>query len=81
MSATQVKSALAIAILIAAIGPSGAQEAIASLESTSIAAGAGTSLSLSENSWDFTKPDSIPGFGTLPQSYDARAVLPRFSGE
>src|SRR5215212_4016497 len=36
---------------------------------------------LAENSWDFTSPDSIPGFGTLPQNYDPRPVLPRFSGE
>ena len=36
---------------------------------------------LSENSWDFTSPDSIPGFGTLPENYDPRPVLPRFSGE
>jgi|tagenome__1003787_1003787.scaffolds.fasta_scaffold16255590_1 hypothetical protein len=36
---------------------------------------------LTENSWDFTSPDSIPGFGTLPQNYDPRPVLPRFSGE
>ena len=36
---------------------------------------------LSENSWDFGNPDSIPGFGTLPQGYDSRALLPRFSGE
>jgi hypothetical protein len=40
-----------------------------------------TPLGLSENSWDFTSPDSIPGFGTLPQNYDPRPVLPRFSGE
>jgi hypothetical protein len=38
-------------------------------------------LSLTENAWDFTKPDSIPGFGTLPQNYDARAILPKFSGK
>jgi hypothetical protein len=80
MSATQVKSALAIAILIALIGPGGAQEASASLESANIA-GAGTSPSLSENSWDFTQPDSIPGFGPLPQNYDVRTILPKFSGE
>jgi len=36
---------------------------------------------LAENAWDFTNPDSIPGFGTLPQNYDSRPVLPRFSGE
>jgi len=36
---------------------------------------------LAENSFDFTNPDSIPGFGILPNGYDARPVLPRFSGE
>ena len=77
MSAKQGIGALAIAILIATIGPSGAQEAGVSLD----VAKAGASLSLAENSWDFTKPDSIPGFGTLPQNYDARAVLPKFSGK
>ena len=40
-----------------------------------------TSPGLSENSWDFGNPDSIPGFGSLPQGYDSRALLPRFSGE
>src|SRR5437660_7127267 len=28
-------------------------------------------LGLSENSWDFASPDSIPGFGTLPAGYDS----------
>ncbi len=77
MSAKQGIGALAIAILIATIGPSGAQEASASVD----VAKAGTSLSLTENSWDFTKPNSIPGFGTLPQTYDAQAVLPKLSGK
>jgi hypothetical protein len=77
MSAKQGIGALAIAILIGSIGPSGAQEAGATLD----VAKAGASLSLAENAWDFTKPDSIPGFGTLPQNYDARAVLPKFSGK
>jgi hypothetical protein len=36
---------------------------------------------LSENSWDFGNPDSVPGFGTMPQGYDSRALRPRFSGE
>ena len=36
---------------------------------------------LAENSWDFEHLDSIPGFGTLPQSYDVRPVLPRFSAD
>jgi hypothetical protein len=77
MSAKHGIGALAIAILIGSVGPGGAQEANASLD----VAKAGTSLGLAENSWDFTKPDSIPGFGTLPQNYDARAVLPKFSGK
>ena|SRR5437764_537851 len=40
-----------------------------------------SSPGLSENAWDFGNPDSIPGFGTLPQGYDSRPLLPRFSGE
>jgi hypothetical protein len=36
---------------------------------------------LSENAWDFSKPDSIPGFGTLPPSYNARPVMPQMSGK
>src|SRR5437016_2294902 len=40
-----------------------------------------SSPGLSENSWDFGNPDSIPGFGTLPRGYDSRPVLPRLSGE
>lgn len=31
---------------------------------------------LSENAYDFNKPDSIPGFGTLPPDYDSKAVRP-----
>ena len=77
MSVNQGIGALAIAILIATIGPSGAQEASTSVD----VAKAGILLSLTENSWDFTKPDTIPGFGTLPQNYDARAILPKFSGK
>jgi hypothetical protein len=77
MSVKQGIGALAIAILISTIGPSGAQEAGASVD----VAKAGILLSLTENSWDFTKPDSIPGFGTLPQTYDAKAVLPKLSGK
>ena len=32
--------------------------------------GEGGWTALSENAWDFTKPDLIPGFGVLPPSYD-----------
>ena len=77
MSAKHGIGALAIAILIGSIGPSSAQQASASVD----VATSGALLSLTENSWDFTKPDSIPGFGTLPQNYDARAILPKFSGK
>jgi hypothetical protein len=35
---------------------------------------------LAENGWDFTKPETIPGFGTLPPGYQANRVRPRFSG-
>jgi hypothetical protein len=27
---------------------------------------------LSENAWDFAKPDSIPGFGSSPHNHSAR---------
>jgi len=77
MSAKHGIGALVIATLIGSIGPSSAQQASASVD----VATPGALLSLTENSWDFTKPDSIPGFGTLPQNYDARAVLPKFSGK
>ena len=39
------------------------------------------SIALSENAWDFTKPDSIPGFGSLPPSYDSGPVMPQISGK
>jgi hypothetical protein len=39
------------------------------------------SSALSENAWDFTKPDSIPGFGALPPSYDSAPVMPQISGK
>ena len=36
---------------------------------------------LLENGWDFTRPDSIPGFGSLPFGYDSRPVMPQISGK
>jgi hypothetical protein len=77
MSAKHGIGALAIAILIGSIGPISAQQASAPVDAATPAA----LLSLTENAWDFTKPDSIPGFGTLPQNYDARALLPKSSGK
>jgi hypothetical protein len=77
MSAKYAIGALVIATLIGSIAPSSAQQAGASVDAATAAA----SLSLTENSWDFTNPDSVPGFGTLPQNYNAAAVLPKFSGE
>ena len=77
MSAKHGIGALAIAILIGSIGPSSAQQASASVDVGT----PGALLSLTENSWDFTKPDSIPGFGTLPPNYDARAILPKSSSK
>ena len=38
------------------------------------------STALLENAWDFTKPDSIPGFGALPLNYDSAPVMPQISG-
>ena len=40
-----------------------------------------SSTALSENAWDFSKPDSIPGFGSLPSGYDSRPVMPQISGK
>jgi hypothetical protein len=77
MSAKHALGAFVIATLIGSVSPGSAQEVSAPLG----VAGDRASLSLTENSWDFTKPDSIPGFGTLPQNYDTQAVLPKFSGK
>jgi hypothetical protein len=38
-------------------------------------------LPLAENAYDFNKIDSIPGFGTLPPTYDTKPVMPRIGGE
>ena len=35
---------------------------------------------LVENGWDFTVPDSIPGFGSLPQTAAAPAPVPTTDG-
>ena len=45
------------------------------------AADAESSAALFENAWDFTRPDSIPGFGSLPFGYDSRPVMPQISGK
>ena len=45
------------------------------------AADAENGSALLENGWDFTRPDSIPGFGSLPSGYDSRAVMPQISGK
>ena len=37
--------------------------------------------SLLENAWDFTRPESIPGFGSLPFGYDSRPLMPQISGK
>ena len=37
-------------------------------------------IGLSENSWDFNKPDSIPGFGSLDAS-EAKRIAAHFFGE
>jgi hypothetical protein len=36
---------------------------------------------LAENAYDFTNPDSIPGFGTLPPDYDSSGVMPRIGSQ
>ena len=35
---------------------------------------------LVENGWDFTVPDSVPGFGSLPQAAAAPAAVPTTDG-
>jgi hypothetical protein len=37
-------------------------------------------IGLSENSWDFTAPDGVPGFGTVTEA-EVRRLLERLSGE
>jgi hypothetical protein len=43
--------------------------------------GSASLAAMSENAYDFTNPDSIPGFGSLPHDYDAAAVMPRFGSQ
>jgi hypothetical protein len=38
-------------------------------------------VGLAENDWDFTKPDSIPGFGELDPGFDVDAMVRRVMGE
>jgi hypothetical protein len=39
-------------------------------------------VGLQENDWDFTKPDSIPGFGDIAPGYDVKKVVAQlFGGE
>ena len=96
MSAHHVKYALATAFLIALIGLAVARIAAAHMTKVRVAPGAiatttalrferdasaGGSILLSENSYDFENPDSIPGFGTLPPDYDSGPVMPRMGSE
>ena len=37
-------------------------------------------VGLAENQWDFTKPDSVPGFGTLELTPELRRMLARLLG-
>ncbi len=37
-------------------------------------------VGLQENDWDFTKPDSVPGFGDLPPGYDVKKVVAQLFG-
>jgi hypothetical protein len=43
--------------------------------------GSASLATTSENAYDFTNPDSIPGFGLLPHDYDTAAVMPRFGSQ
>jgi len=37
-------------------------------------------VGLAENQWDFTKPDSVPGFGTLELAPELRQIVARLLG-
>jgi hypothetical protein len=51
--------------------------AAASAASVDVIAAPPTALPLAENAYDFNNIDGIPGFGTLPPTYDSRPVMPR----
>lgn len=38
-------------------------------------------VGLQENDWDFTKPDSIPGFGDIPPDFDVKKLVAQIFGE
>ena len=38
-------------------------------------------VGLAENDWDFTKPDTIPGFGELPADFDVADMVRRVFGD
>jgi Protein of unknown function (DUF3306) len=38
-------------------------------------------VGLAENQWDFTKPDSVPGFGSLEPTPELRRMVARLLGE
>lgn len=38
-------------------------------------------IGLAENQWDFTKPDAVPGFGSLDLTPELRRMLAGFRGE
>lgn len=67
---------------VGALAPSGFQSAwpVVSHEAPVLNEHSGSG-SLSENSWDFANPNSIPGFGTLPPNHGTRSILPHFSGQ
>lgn len=38
-------------------------------------------VGMAENQWDFTKPETVPGFGSLPFSEEVRAMLSQLFGD
>ena len=38
-------------------------------------------VGLAENQWDFTKPDAVPGFGSLESTQELRRMLARLVGD
>ena len=71
MSSGRSAALLAILMLVGSAGAAAAQ--VSRVSDTTHFGG------LSEYSWNFTDPDSIPGFGTLPKDLDTTRLRPALS--
>jgi hypothetical protein len=58
-------------VTLAAMSSASAQDQIGPAASEPVA--------LAENAWNFNEPNSVPGFGLLPQSVDTWSLMPQFS--